>query len=113
MHETALCKGIVEAVKEQAAAHGFARATVVRLSIGALSHVEPEALVFAFDAAAAGTLAEGARLEIERPPGQAFCIHCEVQVNIAQRFDPCPQCGGHDLVVTGGEEMRIKELEVE
>lgn len=113
MHETALCKGIVEAVKEQATAHGFARATVVRLSIGALSHVEPEALVFAFDAAAAGTLAEGARLEIERPPGQAFCIHCEVQVSIAERFDPCPRCGGHDLVVTGGEEMRIKELEVE
>lgn len=113
MHETALCKGIVDAVKEQAAAHGFARATVVRLSIGALSHVEPEALAFAFDAAAAGTLAEGAKLEIEHPPGQAFCIHCEVQVNIAQRFDPCPQCGGHDLVVTGGEEMRIKELEVE
>lgn len=113
MHETALCKGIVDAVKEQAKAHGFARATVVRLSIGALSHVEPEALAFAFEAAAMGSPAEGATLEIERPPGQAFCIHCEVQVNISQRFDPCPQCGGHDLVVTGGEEMRIKELEVE
>ena len=113
MHETALCKGVIDAVKEQAATHGFEKVTVVRLSIGALSHVEPEALIFAFDVACRGTLADGARLEIERPPGQAFCIACEVQVNISQRFDPCPRCGGHDLVVTGGEEMRIKELEVE
>lgn len=113
MHETALCRGIVEALKEQAVIHGFQRVTLVRLSIGALSHVEPEALAFSFDVACRGTLAEGATLDIERPPGQAFCIQCEAQVNIAERFDPCPRCGGHDLMVTGGEEMRIKELEVE
>ncbi|MBC7908848.1 MAG: hydrogenase maturation nickel metallochaperone HypA, partial [Rhodospirillaceae bacterium] len=29
------------------------------------------------------------------------------------RFDPCPKCGGFGLAVTAGEEMRIKELEVE
>ncbi len=46
MHETALCRGIVEAIEEQAATHGFQRVKVVRLSIGALSHVEPEALAF-------------------------------------------------------------------
>jgi hydrogenase nickel incorporation protein HypA/HybF len=34
-------------------------------------------------------------------------------VRVAQRFDACPDCGGYQLQVTGGDELRIKELEVE
>jgi len=113
MHEMALCRNIVEVIREQAEAQGFRAVKTVRLSIGTLSHVEPQALEFGFDAASRGTIAEGARLEIERPEGQAFCMVCEKTVPLAQRFDPCPDCGGHQLVVTGGEEMRVKELEVE
>ena len=32
---------------------------------------------------------------------------------VAQRYNACPRCGGYQLQVTGGEEMRIKDLEVE
>ena len=113
MHEMALCQSIIDMLREQAEAQGFTRVTVIRLSIGALSHVEPQALEFGFGAASRGTLAEGAALEIERPPGQAFCMACEETVPLAQRPDPCPRCGGHQLVVTGGEDMRVRELEVE
>ena len=113
MHEMALCRSIIDMIDEQAAAQGFRTVKTIRLIIGTLSHVEPEALEFGFDVASRGTLAEGAALEIERPGGQAFCMVCETTVPLAQRFDPCPQCGGHQLVVTAGEEMRVKELEVE
>lgn len=113
MHELALSQGIVEMIREQAAAQGFTRVRTVRLVIGALSHVEPEALAFGFDAVSRGTLAEGAALEIERPGGQAWCLACERTVEVAERFNPCPACGGHQLVLTGGDEMRVKELEVE
>ena len=113
MHEMALCRSIIDMIDEQAAAQGFRTVKTIRLAIGTLSHVEPDALEFGFDVASRGTLAEGATLEIERPSGQAFCMVCETTVPLAQRFDPCPQCGGHQLIVTGGEEMRVKELEVE
>ncbi|HYG91320.1 MAG TPA: hydrogenase maturation nickel metallochaperone HypA [Azospirillum sp.] len=113
MHEMALCQSIVELIREQAEAQGFRRVRIVRLAIGMLSHVEPEALEFGFDVASRGSPAEGAKLEIERPDGQAFCMVCEKTVLLAQRFAPCPDCGGHQLVVTGGEEMRVRELEVE
>lgn len=113
MHEMALCRSIIDMIGEQAEQQGFRTVKTIRLVIGALSHVEPQALEFGFDVASRDTLAEGATLEIERPGGQAFCMVCEATVPLAQRFDPCPQCGGHQLVVTGGEEMRVKELEVE
>ncbi|MCG7980654.1 MAG: hydrogenase maturation nickel metallochaperone HypA, partial [Candidatus Thiodiazotropha endolucinida] len=31
----------------------------------------------------------------------------------AARYEACPECGSYQLQVTGGDEMRIKELEVE
>lgn len=113
MHEMALAHGIVEVIREQAAAQAFRRVLSVRLVIGALSHVEPEALAFGFDAASRGSPAEGAALRIDRPPGEAFCLDCETTVEIGDRAAACPACGGYRLMVTGGEDMRIKDLEVE
>ncbi|WP_457665126.1 hydrogenase maturation nickel metallochaperone HypA/HybF, partial [Thiolapillus sp.] len=74
---------------------------------------EVEAMRFCFDAVMKGTLADGARLEIIELPGQAWCLQCARQVTVSQRFDACPECGGYQLQVTGGEELRIRELEVD
>jgi hydrogenase nickel incorporation protein HypA/HybF len=52
-------------------------------------------------------------LEIIEVPGRAWCLPCAAPVAIRERFDACPHCGSHQLQVTGGEELRVKELEVE
>lgn len=113
MHEMALANGIIDVIKEQAEAQGFQRVKILRLVIGSLSHVEPAAIEFCFDAVSRGTLAEGASVEIERPSGEAFCMGCSKTVPVGQRGDPCPECGGHHLMIVGGDELRVKELEVE
>ena len=112
MHEMSLTQGIMEILQEQAEAQAFSRVTRVRLEIGALSHIEPDAIAFCFDVVSRGTLADGAALEIERPPGRAHCIGCGGAVTVADRAGDCPECGGGPLIVTGGEDMRIKDLEV-
>jgi hydrogenase nickel incorporation protein HypA/HybF len=33
------------------------------------------------------------------------------EVEIDDRLSPCPNCGGGKLMPTGGDEMRIKDLE--
>ena len=58
-------------------------------------------------------IVEGAQLEVIDTPGQAWCMQCMKNVAVQQRYDACPDCGGFQLQVNGGEEMRIKELEVE
>ena len=68
---------------------------------------------FGFDAVMRDSLAEGARLEIIEIPGQAWCHRCSETVPVSQRFDQCPNCEGYQLEVVAGDEMRIKELEVE
>lgn len=113
MHEMALCEGIIEIIQEESRKRAFARVNVVCLEIGALSQVAPEAMKFCFEAVAARTIAQGARLEIVETPGAAWCMACSNGVEIKQRYEPCPSCGSYQLQVTGGEEMRVRELEVD
>lgn len=112
MHEMAICESILDVMETEARSQAFARVTRVRLAIGALSGVEIAALRFGFDAVTRGSLADGAVLEIDEVPGTAWCFECEKAVEVTSRLDPCPQCGGYRLQVTGGQDMTIKELEV-
>ena len=113
MHELSLCEGVLQVLEEYARKQGYTRVKTVWLEIGGLSGVEIEAMRFGFDVVTNGTLAEGAGLEIIELPGEAWCLQCAKTVPVKQRFDACPDCGSYQLQVTGGEEMRVKELEVE
>lgn len=113
MHEMSLCEGILQVLEENAIQQNFRKVKTVWLEIGALSSVEIEAMRFGFDAVMRGTLADGASLEIIELPGRAWCLSCEKTVTVKQRYDACPDCGDYRLQITGGEEMRIKELEVD
>jgi hydrogenase nickel incorporation protein HypA/HybF len=113
MHEMSLCESIVGVLEEQASAQDYRRVKKVWLEVGELAGVEIEALRFGFEVVTRGTLAEGARLEVVDVPGEAWCLPCARTVPAHRRFDPCPLCSGYQLQVTGGEELRIKELEVE
>ena len=113
MHEMSLCESILQIIEDNATSQRYQRVKTVWLEIGNLSGVELEAMRFSFEIVTRGSLAEEAKLEIIEIPGQAWCMQCAKTVSVTQRFDACPDCGGYQLQVTGGEEMRIKELEVE
>ena len=112
MHEMSLCEGILMTLEEQARVHGFERVNRVRLEIGRFAGVEPEALRFGFDVVMRGSLAEGAALDILDLPGRAACFDCGREVEIDARLADCPECGGGRRSPMGGDEMRIKDLEV-
>lgn len=112
MHEMSLCEGVRQVIEDNAREKGYSRVKTVWLEIGALAGVEVEAMRFCFDAVMSGSIADGARLEILDTPGRAWCMQCAKTVAVSQRYDICPECGGVQLQVTGGDEMRIKELEV-
>lgn len=113
MHEMSLAEGVLQIVEDAARTQKFRRVSAVVLEIGKLSTVEPESMRFCFDAVTRGSVAEGARLEIVETPGSAWCMKCSQSVDVATRYDPCPLCQSYQLQVTGGTEMRVKELEVE
>jgi len=113
MHEMSLAASVREIVEDAARAHGAGHVRVVRLRIGALSAVDPDALRFCFDVVMKGSRAETARLEIETVPGSGWCWDCARAVTLASVDAPCPACGGRRLQVTGGTEMRVHELDLD
>jgi hydrogenase nickel incorporation protein HypA/HybF len=108
MHELALVESIVAAVEDKIRP---ARATCVRLQIGDLAGVVPEALRFCFDICARGTCLEGASLEIDAVGGRGRCRRCGAELVMKSFLELCP-CGSAELDVLAGQELRIKEVEV-
>ncbi|PLX44364.1 MAG: hydrogenase maturation nickel metallochaperone HypA [Hyphomicrobiales bacterium] len=107
-----IAEGIVQVLEDQARVQNYSRVEKVWLEIGPMAGIELDSLRFCFGAVTRGTLAENAALEIIETKGEAWCMHCAKTVAVRQRFDACPDCGSYQLQVTSGDEMRIKELEV-
>ena len=110
MHEMSITQSVVEICKGHAQGR---RVTCVVLEIGELSGVVPESIEFCFEACTKGTLLDGATLTIDLVPGVANCTACHLQVPVKSLFDPCPSCGDFGLGLVSGEELRVKELELE
>jgi hydrogenase nickel incorporation protein HypA/HybF len=105
-----ITQSVVEICQENA---GGRQVLAVTMEIGELSGIVPEAVEFCFAACSAETLLEGARLEIIRIPGVGQCLDCDMEFPRRSLFDPCPGCNGYRISQTSGEELRVRDLEVE
>lgn len=110
MHELSLAASIVDI----AAAHaGERRVSAVYVKIGYLRQVVPTALTFGFELVAQGTVAEGARLEIESVPVEARCRRCLSGTRPESFPLLCGSCGSADLEILAGEELAVEYLDLE
>jgi len=113
MHEMSLAESVLQIIEDAATDQGFRRVKTVWLEIGQLSCVEKEAMRFCFDAVTHDSIAQQAKLEIIEIDGEGWCEQCACAVPLAALYEACPKCGCYALKVTGGDAMRVKELEVE
>jgi hydrogenase nickel incorporation protein HypA/HybF len=107
MHELAIAESVVSSVLDRT----DGPVCVVRLRVGRLSGVVPDALTFCFELATSGTRLEGATLEIEDQPGSARCRTCGVEFAMADAFLLC-DCGSADVELLAGRELAVMSVEV-
>lgn len=88
------------------------RVRCIRVRVGQLAGVVPEALRFAFEALARGTVAEGGGMEIEMVLALCRCKGCKRTFEPADFIFECPGCGGLDVDILRGREMELSQLEV-
>jgi hydrogenase nickel incorporation protein HypA/HybF len=110
MHELSLTQGIIDLCLQHA---GGRRVKLLEVEIGELSSVVPEAIEFCFEACSRDTLLEGAELAIIRIPGRGECQDCSAETPLTELFGACLHCGSNRVVIINGEEMRVREIEVE
>ncbi len=107
MHELGITRSVVAICAERAPG---ARVTRVTLEIGKLSALLPDAVRFCFDICAQGTPLEGATLEIIATPGRARCRDCSRETAVSEIIGRCA-CGGTNLEIIAGQELKIREIE--
>lgn len=109
MHELGITQNIVAIVQSHA---GTRKVRRVKLEIGRLSAILPDAVRFCFDVCAEGTVLQGAVLEIVEVEGRGLCKQCKREIPLSLLAGNCI-CGSREINCIAGEELNIKEMEVE
>ena len=110
MHEVGIMEQTVDIAIERA--KGVDRIHGLKMRIGKVSGVVPEALEFAFDVVTRGTIAEGAKLEIETVAVTCYCCDCNLNFQPSDLFYECPECGKFSYQILSGKEIELVSIEV-
>jgi hydrogenase nickel incorporation protein HypA/HybF len=110
VHELSLCHAIAGVVSSHAQGR---HVDVVRVRVGALRQVVPDALTCCWSIIRDHEALPDARLELELVPAAVACRTCGQRSEISSRFSVlCPVCESTDVSVVAGEEFLVTSLDV-
>jgi hydrogenase nickel incorporation protein HypA/HybF len=113
VHELPVTQSILSIVLQHAETHQVSKVMSISLRIGALSHLEDEPIQRYFDYLSRATVAEGARIVIERVPAKLKCEACSncFEIDIRQVKEiQCPECGDKKCSLVSGTEYYIDNM---
>ena len=115
MHEMSLVQGLIEQLKSLAAENNSTRVVKVTMEIGPLCGVVVDSFQFGFEILSGQEpMFKDAELVIEIPEVTYTCTACGHQeVSAGQRPDQCAGCGDVFLTAAGGDDLILKQVEME
>lgn len=113
MHEMSIAVNIVDIICQKADAENASKINSVDLEIGELAGIMIDSLEFCFEAACKNTIAENAKLIINKIEAEAFCKSCSKIFNMKSDFSPCPTCNDFDYEIVTGKELSIKSFNID
>lgn len=112
MHELSLMEQTLTIILDSAQKEKATKIHRLNMRIGEVSGVVPEALRFAFDVTTQGTLAAGAKLDIELVPTLCHCSQCNRDFKPIDLCYQCLECGYLSSQIIQGKEIEIVSLEI-
>ncbi|MDR0350097.1 MAG: hydrogenase maturation nickel metallochaperone HypA [Coriobacteriales bacterium] len=113
MHEFSLMQSVLASVESTAKEAGAEQVTEIRLVIGEMREVIPDAMEFAFEALAPGTLCEGALLAMTTVKPRSRCTQCGHEFEHDRFHHACPACDSLVTELIAGKELYIDTIEVD
>ena len=113
MHELGIAASVLQEARQEAQRHPGARLRKVKVRVGDLSGVNPEALSFSFEVLVRDAGLEPLELEIETCPRRQRCLVCRQTFPVAEYDLRCPGCGTAETEFAGGDELELASLEME
>jgi hydrogenase nickel incorporation protein HypA/HybF len=112
VHEYPIAKHIVEIAQKAALEQGAHSVSRIMLVVGDATGYLADCIKLYFDLIAAGSICEGAEIEIERVKAKLRCETCGQLFERKPFSFDCP-CGGQGLPTGIGQEFYVKAIEVE
>ena len=111
MHEMSIAAEIQRIGRATVERQGDGRLESVRVAVGELTAIEPQLLVYAWEALTRGSPDDGSRLEVEWRPALQFCVSCGEKKTrgTGSWLRLCPDCG-MPLKVEGGSDLDVLEV---
>jgi hydrogenase nickel incorporation protein HypA/HybF len=113
MHEMSIAQSLIDVLRDEMLKHDAKTLRSVRLNLGQMTAIVPDALSFCFQVITDGTEMEGARLIMETIPLMGYCSECEEEFEIKDYAFVCPSCDSTKINTIGGQDLSIVEIEVD
>ncbi len=115
MHEMSLVSGMLQQLKELAAANNASKILKITLDIGPLSGVVIDSFQFGYDILSKeDELTKDAELIIHTSPVIYRCSQCAHPTESQDKApEGCPECGELFLIPEGGDDLILQQVEME
>ncbi|NDJ61376.1 MAG: hydrogenase maturation nickel metallochaperone HypA [Chloroflexi bacterium] len=130
MHELSITQALYDLTLDEANGLGANRVTALTVQVGALTAIDPSAVVFYFETMSKGSCAEGALIHFDKVMPTARCQNCHHEMPIPtsatngsagfnyawlQDYNQmvCENCGHQRFELVGGHEFALLSLEIE
>lgn len=110
MHELTIAANIIDIIVHFLSPDEYSKAESVKIKLGYLSNVFPEALKESFDALKENYNLNKMKLEAELVPLQITCNDCLHSGYYADVIFNCSNCNSVDLEVLNGEILEVSEI---
>ena len=113
MHEMSIVHNLISIVEEEMVKSNANRLRSVRVNIGEMSGIVPEALRTCFEIITAKSDMKGAVLKMDILPITGYCRKCKNEFKVIDYKFSCAECESTDIDIISGREMNIVEIEVD
>lgn len=103
-----MCEGVVETIERRAAGRPVAG---VGLRVGTLHRVLPAAFEQSFEMVSAGSVADGASVDLVILPVTGRCPDCASDFESSDPIPLCPGCGSTGVQLSGGDELLVEWIQ--
>ena len=112
MHEASIAQALIETISAEAKKQK-GKPVTAKISCGAFSGVNNEALTFAFEAISEGTVCKNMKLVIEQKPIKARCKKNGHTYVFDLHKPKCPKCRCEDFELLPDEPLLLEEITFE
>jgi hydrogenase nickel incorporation protein HypA/HybF len=113
MHEFSLAVEVIKLAQYEAEKNNASSVSEITIEVGNMCGVEADAFESAIGLLVEGSILEKTSLKILKTKGTGRCIGCNLEFEMNQRMDTCPECGAFPSEIIGGTEFRVVSLLIE